>query len=124
MKELQYAIACLVKDTGRIERTFRQLQNSGGILMDLSKAFDCILHDLLIAKLAIYSINDNLILYICLNHKQCVYINNTLSEFNKVISVVPQGSFVGSILFDCFFNNFSYFIKNANVHNFAQLTTR
>ena len=65
--------------------------------MDLSKAFDCILHDLLIAKLAIYSINDNLILYICLNHKQCVYINNTLSEFNKVISVVPQGSFVGSI---------------------------
>ena len=92
--------------------------------MDLSNAFDCVLHDLLVAKLATYSINDNLILYICLNHKQCVYINNTLSEFNKVISVVPQGSFVGSILFNCFFNNFSYFIKNANVHNFAQLTTR
>ena len=45
--------------------------------------------------------------------------NNTLSEFNKVISGVPQGSIVGPILFNCFFNDLYYFIKNANVCNFA-----
>ena len=98
----------------------------GGILMDLSKAFDCVPHDLLLAKLAAYGIDDTLILYIhsyLLNRKQCVCINNTLSEFNKVISGVPQGSIVGPILFNCFFNDFYYFIENAKVHNFADDNT-
>ena len=97
-----------------------------GILMDLSKAFDCVPHDLLLAKLATYGIDDNLILYIhsyLLNRKQCVCINNTLSEFNKVNSGVPQGSIVGPILFNCFFNDFYYFIENAKVHNFADDNT-
>ena len=46
-----------------------------------------------------------------------------LSGFNKVISGVPQGSIVEPILFNCFFNDFHYFIKNANVHNFAENNT-
>ena len=58
-----------------------------------------------------------------MNCKQCVCINNTLSEFNKVISGVPQGSIVGPILFNCFFNDFYYFIENAKVHNFADDNT-
>ena len=98
----------------------------GGILMDLSKTFDCIPHDLLLPKLAAYGINDNLILSIhpyLLNRKQCVCIDNTLSEFNKVISGVPQGSIVGPILFNCLLNDFYYFIENANVHNFADGNT-
>ena len=77
-------------------------------------------------KLAAYGIDDNLVLYIhsyLLNRKQCVCINNILSEFNKVISGVPQNSIVGPILFNCFFNDFYYFIKNANVHNFADDNT-
>ena len=97
-----------------------------GILMDLSKAFDCVPHDLLLAKLAAYGIDDNLILYIhsyLLNRKQSVCINNILREFNKVISGVPQGSIVGPILFNCFFNDFYYFMNNVNVHNFADDNT-
>ena len=94
----------------------------GGILIDLSKAFDCVPHDLLLAKIAAYGIDDNLVLYIhsyLLNRKQCVCINNTLSEFDMVISGVPQGSIVGPTLVNCFFNNFYYFIETPKVDNFS-----
>ena len=98
----------------------------GGVLMDLSKAFDCVPHDLLIAKLAAYGIDGNLLRYVNSyldNRKQCVRINNTCSKFDDIISGVPQGSIVGPILFNCFFNDFFYFIKQATVHNFADDNT-
>ena len=47
----------------------------GGVFMDLSKVFDYILHDLLVAKLEAYGLDDYLVHYIysCLdNRKQCV----------------------------------------------------
>ena len=70
----------------------------GGVLMDLSKAFDCIPNNLLLAKLAAYGVDENLLSYICsylLNRKQCVRINNINSDFLNVVSGVPQGSIVG-----------------------------
>ena len=70
----------------------------GGVFMDLSKAFDCVPHDLLIAKLAAYSVDENLLMYIysyLSNRQQCVRINNVHSRFQNVISRVPQGSIVG-----------------------------
>ena len=33
----------------------------GGVLMDLSRAFDCVPYDLLVAKLEAYAINENLL---------------------------------------------------------------
>ena len=93
--------------------------------MDLSKAFDCIPYDLLLAKIAC-GINDNSILCIysyLLKYKQCACINNMPSEFNNVISGVPQGSIEGTSLFNCFFHDFYYSAKNANAHNFADVNT-
>ena len=60
----------------------------GAVMTNLSKAFDCIPHDLLIAKLEAY----------LKNRKQCVKINNTYSDLLGIISGVPQGSIVGPIL--------------------------
>ena len=79
-------------------------------------------HDLLIAKLAAYSVDENLLMYIysyLSNRKQCVRMNNIHIRFQNVISGVPQGSIVGPTLFNCFFNDFFYFIDKASVHNFA-----
>ena len=94
----------------------------GGVVMDLSQAFDCVPHDLLLTKLAAYGVDEHFLCYIysdLLNRKQCVRINNINSEFLTVISGVPQGSIVGQILLNCFFNDFFYIIEIANAHNFA-----
>ena len=69
--------------TRLVEEWRERLDNNyivGAILMDLSKAFDCISHDLIIAKLAAYNIDDTalkLIFSHLKNRKQCVRINNT-----------------------------------------------
>ena len=98
----------------------------GGVLMDFSKAFDCIPHDLLIAKLLAYKIDDKIVQIFfsyLQNRKQCVKINNISSEFLNIISGVPQGSIAGPILFNVFINDFFFFIKRASVHNFADDNT-
>ena len=91
--------------------------------MDLSKTFDCILYDLFIAKLGL---DKNLQKYINSyldNRKQCVRINDINSAFNDIILGVPQGSVVGPILFNAFFNDFFFFIKHATVHTFTDNNT-
>ena len=94
--------------------------------MGLSKAFDCIPHYLLIGKLDSYGLDRNLLKYIHSyldNRKQCVRINNINSSFNDILSGVPQGSVVGPILFNAFFNDFFFFMQHATVHNFADDST-
>ena len=94
--------------------------------MYLPKAFDCIPHDLLIAKLSAYGLNGNALKYIYTylkNRKQCVRANNVCSDFRDIISGVPQGSVVGPILFNAILNDFLFCISKASVHNFADDNT-
>ena len=96
------------------------------ILMDLSKAFDCISHDLIIAKLAAYNIYDTalkLIFSYLKNRRQCVRINNTYSNFENIITGVRQGSIVGPLLFDFSINDLFFFIESSLIHNFADDNT-
>ena len=98
----------------------------GAVLTDLSKAFDCILHDLLIAKLAAYGLSEEALMYILSylsNRKQCVRINDTYSEFENIITGVPQGSMLGPFLFNLSINELFFFILIASVHNFEDDNT-
>ena len=59
----------------------------GTVLIDLSKAYDCIPHDLLIAKLAAYGVDNSSLLFIysyVSNRKQRVKINDSFSEFVSI----------------------------------------
>ena len=94
--------------------------------MDLSKAFDCISLDLIIAKLAAYGLDDTalkLVFSYLNNRQQCVGINNTYSNFEDIISGVPQGSIVGPLLFDFSINDLFFFIESSSIHNFADDNT-
>ena len=94
--------------------------------MDLSKEFDCISHDLIIAKLAAYDVDDTalkLIFSYLKNRKQCVRINNTYSNFENIITGVPQGSIVGPLLFDFSINDLFFFFESSSIHNFADDNT-
>ena len=70
--------------------------------MDLSRTFDYVLHDILLAKLAAYGVEESFLCYTYfqpLNRKQCVRIYDMNIDFLNVILVAPQGSIVGPILY-------------------------
>ena len=98
----------------------------GAVLLDLSKAFDCVPHDLIIAKMHAYGFNMDalkLILSYLTNRKQATCINSIYSMFQEIISGVPQGSILGPIIFNIFINDLLLFIVNCNVHNYADDNT-
>ena len=93
----------------------------GAVLTDLSKAFNCIAHGLLIAKLAAYCFSDAALCcgYSYLSkRKQCVRINNTYSNYQKIISDVPQGSILEPIIFNLI-NDLFFFVSHVSLHNFV-----
>ena len=84
----------------------------GTVLMDLSKAFDCILYDLLAAKLHAYGLSEDAVIFVHSYLKQGVKINDTESVFQILLSGMPQGSILGPILFSILINDFIFFIND------------
>ena len=98
----------------------------GIVLMDLSKAFDCIYHPLLIAKLDAYGFGKNAITLLTsylINRKQRVKTNSVYSDWKRVTKGVPQGSVLGPCLFNFFINDIFGFIREALLSNFADDNT-
>ena len=94
----------------------------GLLFMDLSKAFDCLPHGLIMAKLLVYGVTTaacELLFSYLHERKQGVKISSSRSDWTTLSKEVPQGSILGPLLFNIFMNDLFLFIEKCNLYNYA-----
>ena len=116
----QYALLAM------IEKWKEQLDKTagitGGVMMDLSKAFDTLNHELLIAKLEAYGFDTGaltIILSYLSDRWQRTKINTSFSTWSEILGGVPQGSILGPLFFNIYIIDLFYQFLNTYACNFA-----
>ena len=94
--------------------------------MDLSKAYDCLPHDLLIAKLGAYGLDRSslrLLMDDLNSRKQRTKVGSSYSKWSEIKHGIPQGSILGPLLFNIFINDLFFVIEKSDICNFADDNT-
>ena len=97
----------------------------GALLTDISKAFDCIDHKLLIAKLFWYGVSPsslNLIFSYLSNRTQHVKMKTSYSDKSNIEYRVPQGSILGPLLFNIDLIDFFFECDDSEIASYADDT--
>ena len=94
----------------------------GALLTDLSKAFDCLPHDIIIAKLNAYGFDMKALNFIydyLRSRKQRTKIDNAYSPWQDILYGVPQGSILGSLLFNVDLCDLFFIMNHEDIVNYA-----
>lgn len=102
-------------------------QYTVGVFCDLSKAFDCVNHELLISKLRHCGVEDGALKWVVsylTNQKQSVKINKTTqSEYSVITAGIRQGSVLGPLMYLVYSNDLSQTVDSSTLITYVDDTT-
>ena len=117
---------CLLVMLEEFKESVDKENEFGALLTDLSKAFDCIDHKLLIAKLFWYGTSPsslNLIFSYLSNRTQRVKLKTSYSDKSFIEYGVPQGSILGPLLFNIDLIDLFFECDDSEIASYADDTT-
>ena len=109
---------------------FEKIRDNKGdfaaVLTDLSKAFDCIPHGLLIAKLNVFGFNKKSLSFISVyvyNRKEKTKVGSEFCDFLNILFGVPQGLILGPIFLIIFITDLFFINNDIGFASYADDTT-
>ena len=119
---------CLIHLIEKWRKYFDTGSHGSGLLTDISEAFDCIDHQLLIAKLNAYGVDTNLLYFLASDlekrkRKQRTKVNGSCSKFDDIFSGALQGSILGPLLFNIYIYDLIFGIGGLDIANYTDDNT-
>ena len=121
-KHIQHPLCRILQ---KCQKEFDPGRFTGTILMDLLKVYDCLRHDLSIAKLEAYGLGNgslNFLLDYLTFRKQRTKVGSTNSKWSEIRRGIPQRLILGLILFNIFINDI-LMITEQSICNFVDDNT-
>ena len=120
------ALHCLLTMLEKWKKAVDTKKVFRALLTYLSKAFDCLPHDLFIAKHNAYGFSLpalNLLQNYLANRKQRTKINDSYSPWSDTLFGDPQSSILGPLMFNIFLSDVFLIVKDVNIASYADDNT-